>query len=109
MRLSPFDVWEAHFALGKSFALSQLGHVDDALRIARRTMQLMPDAPASLRVAIGALELAGEHEEAAALARRHQKLEPGFSISQWTESGPFRRTPGQERFCDTLHRAGLPE
>ena len=109
MRLSPFDVWEAHFALGKSFALSQLGQADDALRIARRAMQLMPDAPASLRVAIGALELADEHAEAAELARYHQRLEPGFSIGQWFENGPFRRTPGQQRFANALHSAGLPK
>lgn len=108
MRLSPFDVWEAHFALGKSFSLSQLGHADDAVRVARRAMQLMPDAPPSLRVAIGALELAGKHEEAAVLASRHKQLEPGFSIEQWIENGPFRRTLGQQSFCDALHRAGLP-
>ncbi len=65
--------------------------------------------PACQQVAAAALELSGEHEEALAIARKHQEIDPTFSVSRWVDNGPFRRTPNQERVFAALRNAGLPD
>ena len=109
LRLSPFDVWEYFYELGKAFALNTEGRVKESLRSARRSLQLNPEQIGGYRQLAAALELAGEHEEARAMARKHQEIDPTFSVSRWVETGPFRRTPNQERVFAALRDAGLPD
>ena len=57
---------------------------------------------------VGALSLVGRLEEAREAARRHQAIDPNFTVRRWVETGPFRRTPNQERLFAALREAGLP-
>ena len=109
LRLSPFDVWEYFYEIGKTFALNTEGRFKESLRSARRALQLNPVQIGCYRQLAAALELSGEHEEALAMARKHQEIDPTFSVNRWVDNGPFRRTPNQERVFAALRNAGLPD
>ena len=109
LRLSPFDQWISVYTLGRSFALSMSGRFDEGLRWARRAMQESPDWTASYRGFVAALVLNGKMEEARPVAARLMTIDPGFSVRQWSETGPFRGTNGQKMFFAALRSAGLPE
>jgi adenylate cyclase len=91
-----------------AFALNTSGRFEEGLRWARRAMQESPNWIACHRQLVGALSLVGRLEEAREAARRHQAIDPNFTIRRWVETGPFRRTPNQERFFAALREAGLP-
>jgi adenylate cyclase len=108
IRLSPYDQWISNYSLGMAFALNTSGRFEDGLRWARRAMQENPSWIACHRQLVGALALVGRLGEAREAARRHQALDPAFTVRRWVETGPFRRTPNQERFFAALRDAGLP-
>ena len=108
IRLSPFDSWISNYSLGMAFSLNTSGRFEDGLRWARRAMQENPRWIACHRQLVAALSLLGRLEEAREAARRHQSIDPNFTVSRWVETGPFRRTPNQERFFAALREAGLP-
>jgi hypothetical protein len=96
------------YSLGKAFALNTSDQFDEGLRWARRALQENPGWIACHRQLVGALVLVGRLEEAREAARRHQSIDPNFAVGRWVETGPFRRTPRQERFFAALREAGLP-
>lgn len=108
IRLSPYDPWISHYSLGMAFALNTSGQFEEGLRWARRAMQENPNWIACHRQLVGALALVRRLEEAREAARRHQAIDPTFTVRRWVETGPFRRTPNQERFFAALREAGLP-
>jgi len=91
-----------------AFALNTSGRFEEGLRWARRAMQESPNWIACHRQLVGALSLVGQLEEAREAARRHPAIDPNFTVRRWVETGPFRRTPNQERFFAALREAGLP-
>jgi adenylate cyclase len=108
LRLSPLDQWISTYSLGRSFALSMSGRLEEGLRWARRAMQENPHWTASYRGLVAALVLNGKLEEARPVAANLLKIDPGFSVYRWAETAPFRRTEGQEGFFAALCKAGLP-
>jgi adenylate cyclase len=108
LRLSPFDQWISQYSLGMAFALNTSGRFEEGLRWAHRALRENPSWIACHRQLVGALSLVGRLEEAREAARRHQSIDPNFTVSRWVEMGPFRRTPNQERFFAALREAGLP-
>ena len=109
LRLSPFDQWISHYSLGRSFALSMSGRLDEGLRWARRAMQENPEWTASYRGLAAGLVLNGKLEEARTVAAKLVKIDPTFSVRRWVETAPFRCTEGQESFFAALRVAGLPD
>jgi TolB-like protein/class 3 adenylate cyclase len=109
LRLGPFDPGKNSYFLGKAFALNTSGRFEEGLRWARKAVQENPKWNACYRQLIAAHELLGHHDEAQAAARLHQAIDAGFSVDRWVETGPFRRTEGQERVFSALRRAGLPK
>jgi adenylate cyclase len=108
IRLSPYDHWTGNYSLGMAFALNTSGRFEEGLRWARRAVQENPSWIACHRQLVGALSLVGRLEEAREAARRHQAIDPNFTVRRWVETGPFHRTPSQERFFAALREAGLP-
>jgi adenylate cyclase len=107
IRLNPFGA-SAGILLGMAFALDTCGRFEEGLAWARKAVQENPGWIACHRQFAGALELVGRHEEAREAARKHQAIDPHFTVRHWVETGPFRRTPNQERFFAALIAAGLP-
>src|SRR5207247_2047976 len=64
LRLSPFDQWVSTYSLGRSFALTMSGRLDEGLRWARRAMHENPYWTASYRGLVAGLVLNGKLEEA---------------------------------------------
>lgn len=108
IRLSPYDQWISNYSLGMAFALNTSGRFEEGLRWARRAIRENPSWIACHRQLVGALSLVGRLEEAREAARRHQAIDPNFTVRRWVETGPFRRTPNQERLFAALREAGLP-
>lgn len=109
MRLSPIDPWSVAYSVGMAFALSTSGRFEEGLRWARKGLQEAPNWGAAHRYFVGALSLTGRHAEACAAAQAFLAFDPKFTVHHWVETGPFRRTPNQERLFAALREAGLPE
>ena len=109
IRLSPFDPWISNYSSGMAFGLNTSRRFDEGLIWAFKSMQEDSHWAACHRQLVAALELTRRHAEAEVAARKHLTIEPGFTVRHWVETGPFRRTPGQERLFTALRRAGLPD
>lgn len=109
LRLSPFDQWISNYANGMAFALNLAGRHSEALVWAHKCMQDNPKWSASHRQVIASYFLVGQHVEAKRAAMAYLQVEPTFTVRYWVETGPFRRTPEQERLFSALRLAGLPE
>jgi hypothetical protein len=97
------------YSVGMAFALLTSDQFEEGLRWARKGMQEGPNWGAAHRYLIAALSLTGRAAEARAAAERYLALEPGFSLRHLVETGPYRRTPNQERVFAVMRTAGLPE
>ena len=109
MRLSPIDLWSVSCSVGMAFALCTSDRFEEGLRWARKGMQEAPHWGATHRYLVAALSLTGRQAEARAAAQKLLALDPKFTVHQWVEIGPFRRTPNQERLFAALREAGLPD
>lgn len=107
IRLSPFDQWMNAYSVGMAFSLLTSGQLDEGLRWARKGLQEGPDWGAAHRYLIAALSLTGRDAEASAAVQRYLALEPGFTVRHLVETGPYRRTPNQERMFEAMRKAGL--
>lgn len=108
IRLSPFDQWMNTYSLGMAFSLLTNDQFEEGLRWARKSMQENPRWGAAHRYLVGALSLTGRAAEARAVAQDYLALEPGFTMRRLVETGPYRRTPNQERLFAAMRQAGLP-
>jgi TolB-like protein len=109
IRLSPFDQWLNTYSVGMAFALLTSDQFEEGLRWARKSMQENPRWGAAHRYLIGALSLTGRDAEARAAAQNYLAMEPGFTMRHLVETGPYRRTPNQERLFAAMRQAGLPQ
>jgi TolB-like protein/class 3 adenylate cyclase len=108
MRLSPFDSWSFVYLNNKAVALITSGYLEEGLLTAKKALQENPDFIATYRTLVAAHGELGQSEAARAFARRHQELEPAFTVGDWVMASPIRQTPAQERFVAALLEAGLP-
>jgi len=109
IRLSPFDQWMNAYSVGMAFSLLTSGQFEEGLRWARKGLQEGPGWGAAHRYLIAALSLTNQDADARAAAQRYLALEPGFTLRHLIETGPYRRTPNQERVFAAMRQAGLPE
>ena len=85
------------------------GRSEEALPWIRKALEEKPTWMAAHRNLIVALWLVGRHDEAKDAAHKFYEMFPGFSVHRWVETSPLSGTPGQQRYCDALREAGLPE
>ena len=109
IRLSPFDQWKNTYSVGMAFALLSNDQFEEGLRWARKALQENPRWGAAHRYLIAALWLTGREDEARAAAQKYCALEPGHTVRHLVETGPYRRTPNQERLFAAMRQAGLAE
>lgn len=108
IRLSPFDQWINTYSVGMAYALLTNGGFEEGLRWARKGLQEGPYWGAAHRYLIAALSLTGRDAEARAAVQRYVALEPRYTVRHLVETGPYRRTPNQERVFAAMRQAGLP-
>lgn len=109
IRLSPFDQWNNTYSVGMAFSLLTNDQLEEGLHWARKALQENPHWGAAHRYLIAALLLTGRKAEARAAAQKYLALEPGFTVRHLAETGPYRRTPNQERLFAAMRQAGLPD
>jgi len=69
-----------------------------------------PDFQTALRIAAASYALAGRVEEARAVSKRLQKLDPNLRLSNLAdELGPYVRPQDIARIREGLRAAGLPD
>lgn len=108
IRLSPFDQWVNTYSVGMAFSLLTNDQFEEGLRWARKGVQQGPDWGAAHRYLIAALSLTGRDAEARAATQRYLALDPDYTVRHLIATGPYRRTPNQERLFAAMRHAGLP-
>lgn len=109
IRLSPFDQLINTYSIGMAFSLLTSDRFEEGLRWARKGLHEGPKWGAAHRYLIAALCLTRRDAEARAAVQRYLTLDPGYTVRHLVETGPYRRTPNQERLFEAMRQAGVPE
>jgi TolB-like protein len=109
IRLSPFDQLINTYSIGMAFSLLTSDRFEEGLRWARKGLQEGPNWGAAHRYLIAALSLTGRDAEARAAVQKYLTLDPGYTVRHLVETGPYRRTPNQERLFEAMRQAGVPQ
>jgi TolB-like protein/Tfp pilus assembly protein PilF len=109
MRLSPYDPFSFAFYTTLGTACLVVRRDDEAVAWLHKARRLNPGYRAALRLLTAALALAGEREEASALAAEFmQQHEPTFSVKSFGSWYPLQE-PHLSRLLEGLRLAGLPD
>ncbi|NML46299.1 hypothetical protein HHL11_21295 [Ramlibacter sp. G-1-2-2] len=107
-RLSPLDPLRYFYdALSASAALTA-GHYEQAVVLARRSLQLNRSHLSTHRALTAALALAGRAEEARASAAELLARDPGFTVRRFLARTPGRAFGISNRIAQALRDAGIP-
>jgi len=86
------------------------GRYQEASSWAGMVLREWPDFQTALRIAAASYALAGRVEEARAVSKRLQKLDPNLRLSNLAdELGPYVRPQDIARIREGLRAAGLPD
>jgi hypothetical protein len=86
-----------------------MGHYEEALVWARRSLQERPNFLPTLRIVAASNALAGRAEEAQNTVALLLKADPTMSISNLKNYAPGSRPEDLARYEEGLRKAGLPE
>jgi TolB-like protein/cytochrome c-type biogenesis protein CcmH/NrfG len=108
MRMSPRDPFNSFFLGGVAVAHYMAHRYQEAIKWARKAVQLRPEAPFPRRILCASLAQAGQVEEARAALSGLRQLLPDLSVAWIKQSVPY--TPGpMAHFLDGMRKAGLPD
>ena len=111
-RLSPCDMDASRWAYYVGTAKLHLGADAEAVAWLRRSIENNRNLPPAHFALAAALGLLGALNEARAAARAGLALNPGFTIRRLRAAKPSDNPTflaGQERFCEGMRLAGVPE
>jgi tetratricopeptide (TPR) repeat protein len=109
MRLSPLDPLGGVAKCGIAFACFQASRYEEKLGIANKLVQTgAPNAHSFCAYIINAVSL-GRPREAADVAARLQKDEPGFRVALASVIFPMRSADMQNKIAKALRDAGVPD
>ena len=103
LRLNPYPPGWYYWDLG--FAYYAAGRYTEAVRVLRN--EEVGRLPAK-RILAASLAQLGQLTEAHEEARRFLEINPGFLVSHWAATQPFRRDEDRQHFLDGYIKAGLP-
>ncbi len=86
----------------------EYGQLDNATAAAREALRLKPDDLDARFVLIGAYQSAGRNARAREIAQEVLAIQPGFSLTKWSTTQPYREPATLERIVESLRTAGLP-
>jgi adenylate cyclase len=107
IRFNPFAPGTYRYSLGLAYLFS--GQYEEALEECKKATTREPDnlgAQLSLTVAYG---LSGRDKDARATAQEVLRINPKFSLEQFSRSLVYKNHADKDRFIDALRKAGLPE
>jgi TolB-like protein len=109
MRLSPLDPLMSGLQHTTALAHFTMGHYEEALSWAGRSLQERPNFLPTLRIVAASNALAGRAEEARKTVALLLKADPTMSISNLKNYAPGSRPEDLARYEEGLRKAGLPE
>jgi TolB-like protein/Flp pilus assembly protein TadD len=108
MRISPRDPFNSMFLAGTAVVHYLDGRYDQAVRWARRAIELRPEYIGAHRILVASLAQNGEQSATADALAVLRRLAPGISVTLARLSVPYTaRTV--ESFVEGLRKAGVPE
>jgi adenylate cyclase len=109
LALSPVDPLRYYFDTLAAFAALTAGRLEDAERLARRSLRAHRLHTATHRTLAIAQALRGDEAGARATVAEMLRLEPGFSVARYRARFPGGETPMALRFAELLRAAGAPD
>lgn len=85
------------------------GRDEEALAQAREAQANTPNAPSALRLAASSLGRLGRNREAREILARLEAAAPGVKIASRRAALQFAFREDEDRHCEGLRRAGMPE
>jgi TolB-like protein/Tfp pilus assembly protein PilF len=107
--LAPFDPYYRVFESIYTTAYTMKGQYEHAVAIGRRVVTFNPDFGNGYKPLIAALGHLGRCDEARPYVDKLLKLEPTFSLKQFSAVYPLKRASDRNRFVAGLRLAGVPE
>ncbi len=108
LALSPVDPLHYYFDTLAAFAALSANRLDDAERLARRSLRAHRLHTATHRTLAIAQWLRGDEAGARETVADMLRLEPGFRIEGYKARFPGGESPMRDRFADVLRAAGAP-
>jgi TolB-like protein len=109
IRLNPLDPRMFLAQSAMAFAHFIAGHDDQAADWAARAMQVKPNWPPALRVAIASNAMLGRRDEAARALSLHRKVDPKLTIAKVCEFYPLLREADRRRLIVAMRKAGMAD
>ena len=109
LALSPVDPLRYYFDTLAGFAALVAGRLDDAERLARRSLRAHRLHTATHRTLAIAQWLRGDEDGARATMADMLRLEPGFRLQAYRVRFPGGEGPLLQRFAEVLREAGAPD
>ena len=106
--LSPLDPQRHYFDSLAASAAVAARRLDDAVLLARRSLQGNRNHLPTLRALTVALAESGDLDAARAAAQRVIELDPDFTVRNYVSRGPRGAEATRQRYAEALLHAGLP-
>jgi tetratricopeptide (TPR) repeat protein len=107
--LAPFDAHISWFELLYTLAYLFKKDYERAVTVGRRAVETLPDFVNAYKPFIAALGHLGRREEARPYVERLLRLEPKFTVENFGEVYPIKKTSDRKRYMEGLRLAGIPE
>ena len=105
--LNPFHAFWYEYVKAHSYDL--LGRQEEAIELMNKVLAIIPDfIPARRHLAVIYVDL-NRMQEARAEIAEILRINPGYSISEWSARARYTDPAIRQRFVDNLRKASLPE
>jgi tetratricopeptide (TPR) repeat protein len=106
--LAPFDPYICHFELVYTIAYLFNQDYERAVIVGRRAVAALPGFVNAYKPLIAAMGHLGRREEAKPYANALLNLEPDFTVANFAEVYPIKKTSDRKRYMEGLREAGIP-
>lgn len=107
--LAPFDPYMSLFEFFYTIAYLFNEDYERAATVGRRSVESFPDFVNAYKPLLAALGHLGRREEAKPYLDKMLRLEPGFTVENFSEVYPIKKARDRKRYMDGLRLAGVPE
>jgi tetratricopeptide (TPR) repeat protein len=109
IRLNPLDPRMFLTQSAMAFAHFIAGRDDQAANWSARALQVKPNWPPALRVAMASNAMLGRLDQAARALTLHLQVDPKLTIARVCQFYPLRRKADRQRLIAAMRKAGMPD